>query len=299
MVQEVLDYLGLSDPATGEVLIVDGTVGAGGHAAALLKARDGVSLLGLDRDPAILEHAERRLAPFGARVRLAHASYEDLPAVLAAEGLPAPGGVLLDVGVSSLQLDDPTRGFSFRADDEVPDMRFDATSDEPTAQDLLNHVKERELARILQEYGEEPRARSVARAIVQQRPILTVGQLSEIVRRHAQRIRRIDPATRTFQALRIAVNDELGHFERGLGVAIDCLRPHGRLVVLCFQSAEERLVKSAFRAAKLAGKGQILTKKPVRATAEEVRRNPRARPTRLRAFEVGDGAGAPSEREGS
>ncbi len=299
MVQEVLDYLGLLRPVQGDPLIVDGTVGAGGHAKALLEAHAGIRLLGLDRDPAILVHARRHLAPFGNRVTLVHASYTALAEVLATEGLPAPAGILLDVGVSSLQLDDLARGFSFRAQDAVPDMRFDATGDEPTAQDLLNHADERELARILHEYGDEPRARSVARAIVAGRPIETVGQLYEIVRRTAQRIRRIDPATRSFQALRIAVNDELGQFERGLAVALDCLRPGGRLVVLCFQSAEERLVKTAFRSAKLAGKGEVLTRKPVRATAEEVRRNPRARPTRLRAFEVEGGAGAPREREGS
>lgn len=289
MVQEVLDYLGLAQPLTGERLIVDGTVGAGGHAAALLEADAGIRLLGLDRDPQILAHAERRLAPYGERVALAHASYADLPEALAAS--PFAGrdvlGVLLDIGVSSLQLDDPARGFSFRAEDEVPDMRFDASSDEATAQELLNNAEERELTRILREYGEEPRARIVARAIVQGRPIGTVGQLRKIVHGSAQRIRRIDPATRTFQALRIAVNDELGHFQRGLRVAIETLAPAGRIVVLCFQSGEERIVKVAFREAKLAGQGEVLTRKPVRATAEELRRNPRARPTRLRAFEVG------------
>jgi len=285
MVQEVLDHLGLH-AIQAEGLFVDGTVGAGGHAAALLEARPGIRLLGLDRDPEILAHARRRLAPYEQRVRLEHASYADLPDVLGQVGESAAAGILLDVGVSSLQLDDLRRGFSFRGEDEAPDMRFDASSEGPTAEDLLNHASERELVRILQEYGEEPRARAVARAILRARPIRTVGQLREVARSAALRIRRIDPATRTFQALRIAVNDELGHFERGLAVAIRCLEPGGRLVVLCFQSGEERLVKTAFRKAAAEGRGRILTKKPVRATPGEVRRNPRARPTRLRAFEA-------------
>lgn len=300
MVQEVLDYLGLLRPTQGAGLLVDGTVGAGGHAKALLAAHAGVQLLGLDRDPAILEHARRRLADYAERVMLIRASYMDLPTLLEERALPAPAGVLLDLGLSSLQLDDMSRGFSFRGEDEIPDMRFDATDDDAnTAQYLLNHAPERELARILHEYGEEPRARAVARAIVRARPIQSVRALREVAQRHALRGRRHHPATRTFQALRIAVNEELLHLKYGLERAIDALAVGGRLVVLCFQSGEERLVKDAFREAKRAGKGQILTKKPVRATQEEVRRNPRARPTRLRAFEVTGGADAPREREGS
>jgi len=298
MVQEVLAHLGLSDPVEGRFLVVDGTVGAGGHAAALLEAHAGVELLGLDRDPEILLHAARRLARFGARVQLQHASYADVSEVLAARGWPAPHGVLLDLGLSSLQLDDPRRGFSFRAEGAVPDMRFDASGEGSTAQDLLNHASERELVRILRDYGEEPRANAVARAILRERPIRSVGQLRALVQRSALRVRRHDPATRTFQALRIAVNDELVHLERGLAAGIRCLRPGGRLVVLCFQSGEERLVKDAFREAKRLGQGRILTRKPVRATSGEVRRNPRARPTRLRAFEAAREVRAANEREG-
>ena len=293
LVREVLEHLALEGRPDG--LVIDGTVGAGGHAAAILAAHDGVRLLGLDRDPAILVHARARLEAFGSRATLVHRSYAELDAVLEEQGLPAPVGVLLDVGVSSLQLDDLARGFSFKGEDALPDMRFDATGDEPTAADLVNHASERELADILHHYGEEPRARAVARAIVKARPIHTIAALREVVRGSAFRVRRHDPATRSFQALRIAVNDELGHFARGLRVALDALAEGGRLVVLCFQSAEERLVKDAFREAKRAGRGRILTRKPVRATEEEIRRNPRARPARLRAFEV-CAAGA---REGS
>ncbi len=288
LVREVLEYLALERLTPQEAptgLLVDGTVGAGGHAAALLEATQ-VRLLGLDRDPEILARAAERLAPFGDRVVLVHRSYAEMAAVLAEAALPAPVGVLLDVGVSSLQLDDLRRGFSFKGEDEVPDMRFDASSDEPTAAELINGATERELADILHHHGEEPRARAVARAIVEARPIRTIGQLREVIRASAFRVRRHDAATRSFQALRIAVNDELGHFDRGLRAALEVLAPGGRLVVLCFQSEEERRVKTAFREAQREGRGRILTKKPVRATAEEIRRNPRARPARLRAFEV-------------
>ena len=285
LVHEVLAYLGLADDPQAQGLVVDGTVGAGGHAKAILEAAPGVRLLGLDRDPVALDLATRRLAAHGARARIEHASYADVAEVLRRTASPAPIGMLLDLGLSSMQLDDLARGFSFSGADALPDMRFDATGQEASAQDLLNHASERDLQEILWEYGEEPRARAVARAIVRARPIQTVGQLTEVVRGAALRVRRHDAATRTFQALRIAVNGELEHLERGLAAALDCLAPGGRLVVLCFQSGEERLVKAAFRAAFLAKRGLVLTRKPVRATQQEIRRNPRARPTRLRAFE--------------
>ncbi|MDJ0975831.1 MAG: 16S rRNA (cytosine(1402)-N(4))-methyltransferase RsmH [Planctomycetota bacterium] len=286
LVSEVLEHLLADGPATAG-LIVDGTVGAGGHAAAVLEAAPATTLLGLDRDPVALELATKRLAPFGDRATVLHASYASMGELLATRGLPAPTGILLDVGVSSMQLDDPERGFSFRADEAIPDMRFDPGSDDPRAIDLVNHADEKELARILFEYGEEPRARAVARAIVRARPLTTVGALREVVRRHALRVRRHDPATRTFQGLRIAVNRELEVLRAGLAAALDALAAGGRLVVLCFHSGEERCVKDAFREAKRAGHGRVLTKKPVRATEAEVKRNPRARPARLRAFERG------------
>jgi 16S rRNA (cytosine1402-N4)-methyltransferase len=288
MVEEVLRHLALDRPGCGGGLVVDGTVGAGGHAAAILEAHPDLSLLGLDRDPEVLAHASRRLEPFGERVRLEHESYVAASDVLLRRNLPAPVGVLLDLGVSSLQLDQPERGFSFSAGDVAPDMRFDATGGGTTAQELLNRASERELVRILREYGEEPRAAAVARAIVRARPIRTVSQLREIAQRSALRGRRHHPATRTFQALRIAVNAELDVLERGLPIAIETLAPGGRLVVLCFHSGEERCVKAAFREAVSAQRGEVLTRKPVRATSEEVRRNPRARPARLRAFAARD-----------
>lgn len=286
LVSEVLAHLLADGPAT-RGLVVDGTVGAGGHAAAVLEAAPAVTVLGLDRDPLAVELAGRRLAPFGDRASVVHASYATMGEVLRSRGHPAPCGILLDVGVSSMQLDDPERGFSFRADEAIPDMRFDPQSDDPRAVDLVNHASEKDLARILFEYGEEPRARAVARAIVRARPITTVGALREVVRRHALRVRRHDPATRTFQGLRIAVNRELDVLREGLEGALALLAPRGRLVVVCFHSGEERCAKDAFRSAKRAGLGHVLTKKPVRATEEEVKRNPRARPARLRAFERG------------
>lgn len=269
--------------------VVDGTVGLGGHARAVLEAFCAARLLGLDRDARALALARERLAPYGDRVRLAHGSYADLAAWLARLGLAAPRAVLLDLGLSSFQLDDPARGFSFRAGAAAPDMRFDADAPGPTALDLVNHAGEPELARWLFEWGGEPRARAVARAIVRARPLATVAELAEVVRRHALKGRRHDPATRAFQALRMAVNDEPGHLARGLGAALGALADGGRLLVIAFHSGEERLVKEAFRGAQRAGRGRVVTRKPVRATEEEVRSNPRARPARLRVFETTTG----------
>ncbi|MGE0192664.1 MAG: 16S rRNA (cytosine(1402)-N(4))-methyltransferase RsmH [Planctomycetota bacterium] len=283
MVREVLAWLDVTP--TREGLVVDGTLGLGGHAEAILEAAPRCRVLGLDRDTAALEHARTRLARFGDRVLTRHASYADVVEVVRDLQVPAPFGVLLDVGLSSFQLDDPERGFAFRFEDAPLDMRFDATDDGPTAAELVNTMPERELADLLFHHGDEPRSRVIARALVRARPLATVGDVAAVVRRHAARGRRHDPASRVFQALRIAVNDELGHLERGLRAAIRVLAPGGRLVVLAFHSGEERLVKDAFRAARAEGLGRPLTPKPIRPMEDETRRNPRARPTRLRAFE--------------
>jgi len=285
MVAEVLGHLLDDAPPSARRLVVDGTVGLGGHAEALLEAGEEIVVLGLDRDPEALAVGARRLARFGERARLVHATYADLPAVLRAEGATAPWGVLLDLGASSLQFDDPARGFSFREPAPDVDMRFDRTSERPTALALVNELPEAELARILHEYGEEPRSRAVARALVASRPVADGASLVAIVRRAAWRTRRHDPATRTFQALRIAVNDELDHVVRGLEAALDETASGGRVVVLSFHSGEDRLVKEAFREAARAGRGRLRTKKPERPSDGEVGENPRARPARLRAFE--------------
>ena len=283
MVREVLAWLDITPTRDG--LVVDGTLGLGGHAEAILEAAPHCRLLGLDRDTAALEHARMRLARFGDRVIVRHASYADVTDVLRDLEAPAPFAMLLDVGLSSFQLDDPERGFAFRFEDAPLDMRFDPTGDGPTAAELVNSMPERELADLLFHHADEPRSRAIARALVRARPLVTVGDVADVVRRHAARGRRHDPASRVFQALRIAVNDELGHLERGLHAALRALAPGGRLVVLAFQSGEERLVKDAFRAARAEGLGRPLTPKPIRPMEDETRRNPRARPTRLRAFE--------------
>ena len=296
MVSEVLRHLFDDARAAGDRLVVDGTVGPGGHTEAILASDPEVRVLGLDRDPEVLPLAEARLRADADRVRLRHASYAALETVLAAEaewvGGSAPWGVLLDLGGSSLQFDDPERGFSFQAASVSGDMRFDRTSGDPTALEWVNRVSERDLADVLHELGEEPRARAVARSLVGARPIRDGAHLAEVVRRAAWRTRRHDPATRSFQAIRIAVNDEFGHLERGLEAALASVRPGGRLVVISFHSGEDRRVKHAFQRAAREGRGRVRTRKPERPTDEEVRKNRRARPARLRAIEV-----AASERE--
>jgi 16S rRNA (cytosine1402-N4)-methyltransferase len=269
---------------------VDGTVGLGGHAREILRrsAPDG-TLLGLDRDPRALDHARARLAEFGDRARLQQADYRQLPGLL---GGRRPRGVLLDLGVSSLQLDDPERGFSFQREGPL-DMRMDP-GQHTTAADLVNRLPERELADLIYRWGEERGSRRVARSIVWARtraPLRTTTELAAAVRRALPRRGHgrgrgpgIDPATRTFQALRIAVNAELENLGPFLETVVEGLEEGGRLAVIAFHSLEDREVKQAFRA--LAGRGhRLLTKKPLRPGEEEERRNPRSRSARLRGIE--------------
>ena len=265
-------------------LWVDGTVGLGGHAAAILRASapDG-RLFGLDRDGETLTRARSALASFGERVRLEDSDFREIPERLGGE---RADGILLDLGLSSAQLEDPARGFSFQAEGPL-DMRFDRTGG-VTAGELVNRLGEKTLADTIHAYGEEPAARRIARAIVRARErarILTTTELAAIVRRAGPRSRRrgLHPATRTFQALRIRVNREL----EGLGPAIEraaaCLRPGGRFTVIAFHSLEDRAVKDAFR--RLGASGfRVLTRKPTRPSEAEVRANPRARSARLRAL---------------
>jgi len=264
-------------------LFVDGTVGLGGHASAVLRASapDG-RLLGLDKDGETLPRARERLAEFGARARLEQGDFREIAERLGDE---RADGILLDLGVSSVQLDEKERGFSFQAEGPL-DMRMDRSAG-PTAADLVNRMRERDLADLLYEYGEEPASRRIARAIVFARDrqrITTTTELADIVSRAAPRARRpgLHPATRTFQALRIRTNQEL----EGLGEAFEraafSLKPGGRMAVIAFHSLEDRASKEAFRS--LAARGfRLLTKKPVRPTEAEVRANPRARSARLRA----------------
>jgi 16S rRNA (cytosine1402-N4)-methyltransferase len=280
LLEETLELLAVTPGG----LWVDGTLGLGGHAEAVLRASspDG-RLLGLDRDAEALERARERLRPFGERARLEHADYREIPERLAGE---RASGILLDMGVSSLQLDDAERGFSLRREGPL-DMRMDRSA-RGTAFEIVNRLRESELADLIHELGEEPFSRRIARAIARAReraPIETTTELAEIVRRAAPSSRRpgFHPATRTFQALRIRVNREL----EGLGEAIEraaaCLRPGGRMVVIAFHSLEDRAAKLAFRA--LHGRGfTLLNRKPLRPSEDETRRNPRARSARLRAL---------------
>lgn len=287
LLREVLRWL---SPVRTGAWIVDGTVGLGGHAAALLERSIDSRLLGLDRDRASLDLAAQRLAPFGTRAILRQADFRYLADEAAACGVDAADAILLDLGVSSFQLTHGARGFSFHADERL-DMRFD-TRQTMTAAQLVRHTPEPELARLLATYGEEPAARRIARRIVATRartPITTTRALADLVARAIppyRRPRRIHPATRTFQALRIAVNDEMGSLEAALPQAAHLLAPRGRFGVIAFHSLEDRLVKQAFR--RFAHEGwRLATPKPVRPGADEVRINPRARSAKLRVLERG------------
>jgi 16S rRNA (cytosine1402-N4)-methyltransferase len=290
----------LGPPAPG--LLVDATVGLGGHAAALLSAAPGSRLLGLDRDPAALALARQRLAGFEHRVHLVESEFADLPDVLDALGEEPPAAILADLGCSSLQLDTPERGFSFSSDGPL-DMRMSGRGQ--TAAELLQSASEGELMQILWSYGEERRARALARRITSRRagaPLRTSAELTQLVLDVLGPARRgrVHPATRTFQALRIAINDELGQLERFLEPAIRRLRPGGRVAVISFHSLEDRIVKHTLR--RLEGRCTCppglpvcrcdnpslvrpLTRRPVRPDDDEVAANPRARSARMRAAE--------------
>ena len=287
LVDEVLRWLTPVPPGTW---IVDGTVGLGGHAAALLTQASESRLLGLDRDAETLALAARRLAPFGARCVLRHADFRHLGAEARACGAAPAHAVLLDLGLSSYQLERSGRGFSFQVDEGL-DMRFDRRQ-ALTAGELVMRTPEPELARILHEYGEEPAARRIARRLVEARsraPIRTTRQLADVVTSAIpphRRPRRIHPATRTFQALRIAVNDELGSLEAALPQGAEILASGGRFGVIAFHSLEDRLVKRAFRQPADSA-CRALTRKPLRPGADEVHSNPRARSARFRVLERG------------
>lgn len=280
MPSEVLEWL---QPQPGQI-IVDGTLGGGGHTRLLAERlkHSGGYMLSLDRDPAALAGAETSLA--GLPVKIAHANFADLPDVLDELLIPVVDGVLLDLGLSSDQLADQDRGFSFDSSGEF-DLRFDTTSGEPAWQ-MLARLRENEIADLIYKYGEERFSRRIARRIVERRatsPIRTAAELAELVRQCVPRGKdRIDPATRTFQALRIAVNRELQSLELALARIPDRLKPGGRLAIISFHSLEDRLVKEAFRSDP---RLENLTKKPSRPSDEEVQRNPRSRSAKLRVAE--------------
>jgi 16S rRNA (cytosine1402-N4)-methyltransferase len=278
MPREVLELLA---PAPGQI-IVDATVGGGGHAR-LIAQRLGPTgrLIGLDQDPAMLDFARHALA--GLTVTLVHANFDQLRQVLEEQAIPPVDAVLADLGFSSDQLVDPKRGLSFQQPGPL-DMRLDPTRGEP-ASALLQRLNERDLADLIYQFGEERFSRRIARRIVEARRtgrIETTEQLSELIRRCVPRSRghSIDPATRTFQALRIAVNDELGALDRLLSALPNCIRPGGRAAILSFHSLEDRRVKQAFRDKRI---WETLTRKPLQAGKEECQGNPRARSAKLRA----------------
>jgi len=268
--------------------VVDGTVGMGGHAERLLERAGGDSrLLGIDRDPEALARAARRLARFGARVILERGSFRHLAALAARAGVDRATSVLLDLGLSSYQLDDSGRGFSFQGDEPL-DMRFDPAEGQ-TAADLLGRLTADQIARLLVEYGEERHAHRIARALVEQRrraPVRTTADLVSVVKRAVPRAawsKRTHVATRTFQAVRMAVNDEPTALSEALPQAAALLEDGGRLGVISFHSGEDRVVKRAFRS--LAGRGFVeLEPSPVTAGREETTQNPRARSAKLRVL---------------
>lgn len=283
MVDEVVGLVRALNPMT----IVDVTVGMGGHAAALLRATD-AHLLGIDRDATVLAAAAANLAEFGARVTLRQADFAGFDAVLEQSGIPCVNAIVADLGMSSFALDDPDRGFSFRLDGPL-DMRMDR-GQPLRAYDIVNEETEAELARIIFEYGEDRASRRIARAIVEarrRRPIDTTGELSGLIEGVLGRNRRggIHPATRTFQALRIAVNHELESLAGLLDRGPARLQVGGRMIVLAYHSLEDRPVKQRFRELVREGHFAAVTRKAMRPGAPEAASNPRARSARLRCIE--------------
>ncbi len=283
MTGEVVEFL---QPRPGRV-ILDCTLGEGGHALRLLPLlAPGGFLLGLDRDGSALAVAEQKLAGYGELLRIEQANYTELKEALGRAEIESVDGVLFDLGVNSSQLDNADRGFSFQNDGPL-DMRMNTAAGQ-TAADLVNRTNRKELEWLIREYGEERFAGRISRRIVEERgknPIRTTGRLAEIISRAVPGRGKIHPATRTFQALRLAVNQELDCLNRALPLAREILRPGGRICLIAFHSLEDRIVKHTFRRWAGEEKVKILTRKPVRPREEEVRANPRSRSARLRAAE--------------
>ncbi len=286
MVEEVMELL-RCEPGR---IYVDGTLGGGGHAEEILKrTHPNGMVIGIDWDLRAIEEAKERLKPFGGRIRVVRENFVRLPEILKSAGIEEVDGILLDLGLSSLQIDEVERGFSFRGEGPL-DMRMDQRA-ECTAADLVNRLPLKELERILLEYGEERWARRIGKAIVEDRersPIQTTLDLSRIVYRAIPKryqSRRIDPATRTFQALRMRVNRELENLKEMLTLGWRALRRGGRFCILTFHSLEDRVVKDGFRRLEREGEMRILTKKPLTPSVEEERRNPRSRSAKLRCAE--------------
>lgn len=299
MLRETIDLL---DPKPGET-IVDATLGLGGHSEAILSAGDDINLIGIDQDNQAIAYATKRLEGFGGRARIVHSNFSEIKGVLVREGIEKVDGIIADLGVSSLQFDSEQRGFSFRFNAPL-DMRMDPDSGEETAAEMLEYLSEEEIANVIYEYGEERASRRIAKWIVERRdrgePVKTTKELADLVARAVKKgpKDKIHPATRTFQALRIAVNRELEILEQFIRDSIDLLKKNGRLTIITFHSLEDRIVKQTFQ--KLAGKCfcppripqcvcgaqkriEILTRKPVIPDELEMQENPRSRSAKLRA----------------
>jgi 16S rRNA (cytosine1402-N4)-methyltransferase len=297
LLDEVLSFLELFDGS----VVVDATLGLGGHSEAILETFADTSVIGIDQDLAALAKATKRLTRFGGRFRGVHANFSEIKRVAETASIEGVDAVIADLGVSSMQLDDASRGFSFRFDAPL-DMRMDVTSGR-TAAELLETLDEDEIANLIYRYGEERKSRRIARRIVEQReagqPVRTTAELAGLIERAIGRSPKdkIHPATRTFQALRIAVNNELGILEQFIKDSVDLLQPKGTLCMITFHSLEDRIVKQAFQ--RLSGKCfcppripkcvcgaekrvEILTRKPVTPTDEEMKANPRSRSAKLR-----------------
>ena len=282
LLREALEFLNVRPDGT----YIDATLGAGGHAEAILERLQGGRLLGIDRDPAALTVARARLEAFGEKVTVLEGNIAEIDALHAASGLPPADGLLADLGVSSMQIEDASRGFSFNLPGPL-DMRMSPSSG-TTAEEIVNHLRERDLADLIFKFGEERYSRRIACAIVEARPIRKTTELAQVVTRAIPSrtgLHQIHPATRTFMALRLAVNHELENLEQFLAKALGVLGPQGRLVILSFHSLEDRLVKRAFQSWQREGRVRILTRKVVRHGQEELDRNPRARSAKLRAVE--------------
>ena len=298
LLQEILDYL---RPPREDATLVDATVGLGGHAEALLRLHPRIRLVAIDRDPEALERSRERLSPFADRVTFAQGRHESLIEILKQQGITQIGGILADLGVSSMQLDDATRGFSFRSEGPL-DMRMGP--DSTAASEIVNTFDEHELAKIIRDWGEEPMAKRIAHAIVAARaeaPIDTTTRLADVIRSVKRaKPNAIDPSTLTFQALRIAANAELVELERFIDDAVSVLELHARIAIISFHSLEDRIVKLAFRRLEGectcppgmpvcgCGKKEVvraLTGRPLIASEEEIDRNPRSRSAKLRIAE--------------
>ena len=280
MAKEALDLL--APPPNG--IVIDATAGMGGHTALIAQRLEGGLVIANDRDGQSLEMARANTAQWAGRIRFHQGTFGELAEAVAEAGFKKIDGLLADLGVSRYQLTSPERGLSFLSDGPL-DMRLDQTSG-MTAADLVNHTAEKALADLIYEYGEERRARTVARAIVRARPIRSTRHLADVVERAAFRTNKIHPATKTFQAIRMAVNDEPGELDRLLKAGPELLKPGGRMVVISFMSFDDRKVKQRFRELAQEGRAEALTKKPLQPSDEEIAQNSASRSAKLRAIQM-------------